>query len=90
MWYERGAIEDLGDRIRREGGEWGCTLVAASYRVGHDGTFSVGDRTSQASDALASGAKQNQVEAFYSDILKLKMSDLRAFAVAVCPYPYFG
>lgn len=90
VWSESDAIEDLGARIRHEGGEWGCELAAASYRVGHVGVFSVGDRRALASEAITSGATQAQVDAFYTDITKMWMKDVRETTSAVCPYPYFG
>ncbi|MGA7703345.1 MAG: hypothetical protein WB998_00450 [Solirubrobacteraceae bacterium] len=88
VWSEREAIENLGLRIREEGGEWGCELAASSYRVGHVGIFTVGDREALASEARVGGAKQAQVEAFFADMLKMSMGDLRSVTVAVCSNPY--
>jgi hypothetical protein len=83
-------IEDLGARIRREGESWGCELAAGSFRLGSVGVFSVGDRRSLASEAVQSGAKEAQVKAFFSDILRLPMGDLRSVTAALCPEAYFG
>jgi hypothetical protein len=90
VWAEREAIADLGARIRREGGEWGCELAAGSVRASSFGVFSAGDRQSLAEAAAQSGAKQTQIEAFFADELKLSLRDLRAVTVAVCPEADFG
>jgi len=90
VWSEGAAIEDLGARIRREGGNWGCELAASSFRVGSVGVFSVGDRQSLANEAAISGAKDAQIKAFYSDILKMSMADLRELTASVCPNAYLG
>ncbi len=90
VWAERAAIADLGTRLRREGGEWGCELAANTFRVGHVGIYSVGDRQVLADHAVEAGAAKPQVKAFEADFLKMSMADLREATAAVCPGAYFG
>jgi len=90
VWAERAVIADLGGRLRKEGSDWGCELSASSFRVGHVGTYSVGDREALARQAVEAGAKTAQVKAFEADFLKMAMADLREVTAAVCHEAYFG
>jgi hypothetical protein len=85
-WAERGAIADLGVRLRREGRTWACEFAENSIRLRSSfGVFSTGDRTGLAQTAKALGAKSEQVNALLSDVLKLSVSDLREARAAICP-----
>lgn len=82
-WGERGAIANLGARIRE--GAWGCELAERTLKNIIHPPFSEGDRRAMTVLAKLNGAKDDQIEPVFSDALKMSVGDLREVTTVLCP-----
>jgi hypothetical protein len=83
VWAERGAIHDLGRRLRHIKAAWACEFAEGSGVIGF-GKFTEGDRLAVTEIAKNKGAKPVEIHPLLADVRALANSDLKAATAAVC------
>jgi hypothetical protein len=83
VWAERATLQDLGRRLRPKA-QWVCDFAEDSGVLGRGGPFNVNDRSTVTEVAKSKGARQPEIDALLSDVLKLANQDLVTAWRAVC------